>query len=440
MAAEQIQTRTAAKMPGARRATLLPTLLATAALCLAGAVGATSRGLPVGPSSEAACSCMLVYEPVCAGGKDFGSRCLANCAGFENGDIVDGKCGAEAVPGAAGDTELEDTCMCTMEWDPVCAGGKTFGNRCGAECAGVPAEDISPGECPPGPAGEAKQDEGDTDDDVCMCTTEWDPVCAGGKTFGNRCEAECAGVPAEDVAPGECPSVNASSSSECSCPKDYRPVCATEANVTFDNACLAACANYTRDELTSGPCGAPFDDDNATDTGSDGGDDDEGCFCPAIYHPVCDEATGTTYENMCFAMCSLRWDANTDASAWTPGECPAASKVEACETGCSDAEDPVCVLYQHDVGDMDAQAGLYAKLVSSVNFSNMCVAACHSGRAPVLGLYRGQCDAGADEACAVTADGDASTVCHMRRDDVAEYPSACYARQLANATADELSW
>jgi hypothetical protein len=39
----------------------------------------------------------------------------------------------------------EKDCLCTMEYAPVCANGKTYGNACLAECEGV--KNYTPGEC-----------------------------------------------------------------------------------------------------------------------------------------------------------------------------------------------------------------------------------------------------------------------------------------------------
>merc|ERR1711937_721198 len=80
--------------------------------------------------------------------------------------------------------------------DPVCAGGKTYSNQCEAECAG--ALSFTKGKC--------------TKKTECFCSREFDPVCAGGKTYSNQCEAECAG--AHSFVKGSCTNVTCNPNSE----------------------------------------------------------------------------------------------------------------------------------------------------------------------------------------------------------------------------------
>ncbi|OGR04538.1 MAG: hypothetical protein A2284_14355 [Deltaproteobacteria bacterium RIFOXYA12_FULL_61_11] len=79
-------------------------------------------------------------------------------------------------------------CFCPELWDPVCGeNGQTYGNECGAGCAG---ETIAyRGECEP---------------PICLCSDTYEPVCGtDGETYNNACEASCAGVTL--AAEGACP-------------------------------------------------------------------------------------------------------------------------------------------------------------------------------------------------------------------------------------------
>merc|ERR1719347_545569 len=84
--------------------------------------------------------------------------------------------------------------------------GNTYGNSCEAYCAGVTV--AYPGEC-----------------DDCTCPENLDYVCGeDGNTYENECWATCAGT--EVAYPGEC--------DDCTCPENLDYVCGEDGN-TYEN-------------------------------------------------------------------------------------------------------------------------------------------------------------------------------------------------------------
>lgn len=164
----------------------------------------------------------------------------------------------------------EDPCICPDVWDPVCvagvAGNITFGNACEAECAGFGPEDFV--EC----------------EEDCFCPDIWDPVCvagfAGVITFPNACEAICEGFSEEDFLE-DC-------EGDCICDEVYDPVCVLLDDIflTFSNPCRARCAGFTDDQFVA--CNPD-------------------CACPEIWAPVCvSDTTGVEimFPNACEAECA----------------------------------------------------------------------------------------------------------------------------------------
>jgi hypothetical protein len=139
----------------------------------------------------------------------------------------------------------------------------------------------------------------------------------------------------------------AQAATDCGCPKSPKPtalVCGVD-GVSRASACAADCAGvavaYRGSCLVTSKSGAasvaaPTTEASGEDVGlaavelqaagggaaaapaGEGGGDaaaaDEGCFCIALWEPVCETATGRTYGNSCAAGCA-------DAGATRPGEC-----------------------------------------------------------------------------------------------------------------------
>ncbi len=101
-------------------------------------------------------------------------------------------------------------------------------------------------------------------------------------TFGNLCEAECAGFTADDIV--DC-------QPDCNCPDVWDPVCVAApfpggGTIEFPNACIAECEGFTPDMFVE--C------------------DTTGCVCPEYYNPVCvitEDSIILTFDNECYAQC-----------------------------------------------------------------------------------------------------------------------------------------
>ena len=318
------------------------------------------------------CLCPDVVDPVCgADNKTYGNACEARCAGV---DVThEGECGSacECSADCPGDAVCrEGTCgpscsVACLVADPVCGSdGNTY--RCGAAdaaCHGTvvlhegecglkcTADEPCPGDLACRPVEECSDECGCASFcEPCDCPDVVAPVCGGdGVTYGNACEARCAGV--DTAHEGEC--------RDCSCNSDCSgnaicrqgkcspacsvaclvedPVCGSDGNTYVCGSVDAACHGVS--VLHQGPCQTSCSPDEACADGVvcvpfNECQDPCGCasFCDAcvcldIYDPVCG-ADGQTYGNACEARCAR-------VEVEHEGECGG------CECP-ADVYDPVC--------------------------------------------------------------------------------------------------
>lgn len=154
-------------------------------------------------------------------------------------------------------------CLCTKEYDPVCGSDRqTYGNKCVFECEKSKRNDLELmfyGDC----------DEQAADEEMCLCTREYEPICGTDgtmmMTYSNKCMFKCAqkhNNALEFSSFGECVEISNFLFDEeapevqnyevpCLCTKEYDPVCGNDGEMmmTYSNQCMFNCAKYTNEKL-----------------------------------------------------------------------------------------------------------------------------------------------------------------------------------------------